>query len=281
MPLTRIDVERVRFDVALMQDPELSGVAYQRGELVGWEIRSYLLEKFQRRCVYCGREHLPFEIDHVLPRSRGGSDRVSNLVLACHRCNQEKGDRTAREFGHPEVEAQARAPLRDAAAVNSTRSALCEALRTFGLPLTTWSGGRTRWNRDRFGVAKDHALDALCVGDLFGVVPSRGRMLRISATGRGAYQRTNVDGSGFPRGYLTRRKQIRGFQTGDLVRATVPAPLKTAGIHVGRVAVRVSGSFKVGTIDGINAKYCRVVQHADGYAYALVPQEENGASSPA
>ena len=174
---------------------------------------------------------------------------------------------TAAEWGHPEVEAQAKAPLKDAAAMNASRYALVEALHVLGLPIGTWSGGRTRWNRDRFGIEKDHCLDALCVGDLAGVERSPSRMLVIRAQGRGSYRRTNVDGSGFPRGYLTRAKRMRGFSTGDLVRATVPAPLKTAGVHVGRVAVRASGSFRVGKVDGINAKYVALLQRKDGYEY--------------
>ncbi|HLX58979.1 MAG TPA: RNA-guided endonuclease IscB, partial [Ktedonobacteraceae bacterium] len=127
--LMRIEVERVKFDLTLLQNPEVAGVEYQRGELFGWEIRSYLLEKFQHRCVYCGRANTAFELDHIRPRSRGGSNRVSNLALSCHHCNTIKGDRTASEFGHPEVEARARKPLQDAAAVNATRFALVEALR--------------------------------------------------------------------------------------------------------------------------------------------------------
>ena len=41
------------------------------------------------------------------------------------------------------------------------------------------------------------------------------------------------------------------------------------GVHLGRVAVRASGSFRVGKIDGINARYCRVVQRPDGYDYVF------------
>jgi 5-methylcytosine-specific restriction endonuclease McrA len=268
VPISRIEVERVKFDLALLQHPELNGVEYQRGELFGWEIRSYLLEKFAHQCAYCLCTNVPFEIDHQVPRSRGGSNRVSNLVLSCHSCNQAKGNRTAAEWGHPEVQSQALAPLRDAAAVNTTRYALVEALLTLGLPLATWSGGRTRWNRDRFGVQKAHCLDALCIGELAGVGLPVLRPLVITARGRGRYQRTNVDASGFPRGFNTREKRICGYSTGDLVRAKVPEHLKTAGVHLGRVAVRASGSFRVGKTDGINARYCRVVQRLDGYDYA-------------
>jgi len=115
-----------------------------------------------------------------------------------------------------------------------------------------------------------HALDALCVGELAGVEAGSLRTLRVSAQGRGRYGRTLVNDSGFPRGYLMRQKRVRGFQTGDLVRAEVPSQLKTRGVHTGRVAVRASGSFRVGKVDGINAKYCRLLQSCHGYSYGLV-----------
>ena len=267
-PLTRIEVEQVQFDTQAIQTPEIDGTEYQRGTLFGWELRSYLLVKYGYRCAYCGKQGVPFEIDHICPKSRGGSDRASNLALACHACNQCKGNKTAAEFGHAEVEEQAQAPLKDAAAVNSTRLRLVEELRVLGVPIGLWTGGRTRWNRDRFGIEKAHCLDALCVGELAGVSVHKLHVLHISAMGRGSHWRTNVHENGFPRGYLTRQKRIQGFATGDLVKAVVPKPLKTAGVHTGRVAVRASGSFRVGKTDGINAKYCQLLQRADGYQYA-------------
>ncbi len=271
--LSRIEVEGVRFDTQLLANPEITGVAYQQGTLAGWEVRAYLLLKYEYRCVYCGKTDVPFEVDHIRPRSRGGSDRISNLCLACHECNQAKGNKTAAEWGHPQVEKQAQVPLKDAAAVNATRESLVEALRVFGLPIGTWSGGRTRFNRARFGIEKTHALDALCVGDLAGVVKGSLKTLSIQAMGRGEHCRTLWTESGFPRGYKMRQKRVAGFATGDRVQAIVPARLKPAGIHVGRVAVRSSRSFSIrtrqGKVDGINARYCRVVQRGDGYEYVF------------
>lgn len=269
-PMTRIDVECVRFDMQLLQNPEIAGVHYQRGELVGWEVRAYVLVKYGYRCAYCGKTNVPFEIDHLLPKSRGGSDRVSNLVLSCHDCNVEKGNRTAAEWGHPEVEAQAKASLRDAAAVNATRHALMDELRGLCVPLTSWSGGRTHWNRARFGLPKTHALDALCVGDLAGVDAASLSTLQISASGRGQYCRTLFSKHGFPRGYLMRQKQVNGLQTGDLVLAVVPPPYKAQGTHKGRVAVRKSKFFRIADVDSIPAQYCTVLQRGDGYNYAVV-----------
>jgi 5-methylcytosine-specific restriction endonuclease McrA len=262
------EIEQVRFDTQLLEHPEISGIEYQHGELAGWEMRAYLLLKYAYRCAYCGKTDIPFELDHIQPCSRGGSDRISNLALACHVCNTTKGNLTAREFGHPEVEATARRPLRDAAAVNATRFALVEALCRVGVPAGTWTGGRTRWNRARLDIDKTHANDALCVGAMAGARLGKLKTLRIKATGRGEHCRTNWTAAGFPRGYKMRQKQVHGFKTGDLVQAEVPTQLKTAGIHRGRVAVRASGSFRVDNVDGINARSCVLVQKADGYEYA-------------
>lgn len=280
-PVTGLSQELVRFDMHLVQNPDVSGVAYQQGELAGYEVREYLLEKWGRRCAYCDTGDIPLEVEHIVPRSRGGSDRASNLTLSCHDCNQAKGAQSLADFLADQparlarIEARRKAPLGDAAAVNSTRWALHTALRATGLPVETGTGGRTKWNRSRLAVPKTHALDAACVGVVSTLAHWAGRpTLTIKATGRGSYQRTRLTRYGFPRGYLMRQKSVRGFRTGDSVRAVVPAG-KKAGMHVGRVAVRASGSFNIqtaqGVVQGISHRHCSRLQRADGYAYFQQP----------
>ena len=88
-------------------------------------------------------------------------------------------------------------------------------------------------------------------------------------------QRTRLDRFGFPRGYRMRHKRIHGFQTGDRIIARVPSG-KKAGVYVGRVAIRASGSFNIqtamGLVQGISHRYCRVMQRADGYGYTIQTQ---------
>ncbi|MDE2732188.1 MAG: HNH endonuclease [Bacteroidota bacterium] len=58
--------------------------------------RKNVLRRDGFRCQYCNqRERLT--VDHVVPRSRGGKDQWTNLVAACIRCNNRKGDRTPEE----------------------------------------------------------------------------------------------------------------------------------------------------------------------------------------
>ena len=277
-PVTSLSQELVRFDTQQMQDPEIAGVMYQQGTLAGYEVREYLLEKWGRKCVYCGQEGVPIEIDHIHPKSRGGSDRVSNLTLACHDCNQAKGNSPLEQFlaKQPEVlrriQAQAKTPLKDAAAVNSTRWALVQRLKATGLEVEVASGGRTKWNRHRLHLPKTHSLDAVCVGSVDTIHNAQQPVLTIKATGRGSDQRTRLTKHGFPRGYLTRSKSAFGFQTGDLVKAVVTSG-KKAGRYFGRVAIRATGSFNIqtatGLVQGIAHRFCILIQRADGYGYAL------------
>ncbi|MFF6982157.1 RNA-guided endonuclease IscB [Streptomyces sp. NPDC008343] len=292
-PLAQVHIERVAFDThAMSAGRELTGIEYQQGTLAGHELRNYLLEKWGRRCAYCGRSGVPLQVEHIQPKSSGGTNRVSNLTLSCVPCNQDKTSRPIEAFlkGRPRLFAQlnlqAKAPLRDAAVMNATRWQLAERLQDLGHPVSCWSGGMTKYNRTLCGLDKTHALDALAVGEIgpgcrIARYPSH--VLVAAATGRGSYARTRTDKYGFPRLALPRTKNHHGFQTGDLVRAVVPRG-KKAGIYVGRAAVRASGRFNIrtqrGIVQGIGHQHVTLLQRADGYGYS-VRAEERSTQSPA
>jgi len=276
VPIRAICIEDVKFDIQLLNNPNISGIEYQQGTLFGYELREYLLEKFGRKCIYCGKENVPLNIEHIVPKSKGGTDKVSNLAIACIPCNQKKSDKPLEVFlaKKPEliakIKKQLKAPLRDAAAVNSTRGVLVRALRNQGFEVKTGSGGLTKYNRTQFGVPKTHAIDALCVGNMNGVVGLPTQTLEIKSTGRGSYARTRSDKYGFPRLKLTRQKQHFGFITGDIVKANVTKGRK-AGSYFGKVAVRSRGIFNINTSSGIvsdiNHRDFTLLQRGNGYAY--------------
>ncbi|MGK7919658.1 MAG: RNA-guided endonuclease IscB, partial [Trichodesmium sp.] len=172
-PIQSISMELVRFDTQLIQNPEISGTEYQQGELTGYELKEYLLEKWGRQCApTSGQTNTPLEIEHIHPRSKGGSDRVSNLTIACTKCNQLKSNQDVKEFlsGKPEllkrIQTQAKLPLKNAAAVNSCRWKLFNTLKTTGLTVITSSGGQTKFNRRKHKLPKSHCIDAACVGEV-------------------------------------------------------------------------------------------------------------------
>lgn len=275
LPVTSIAVETVKFDMQKLRDPEISGIQYQQGTLFQYEVTEYLLEKWNRQCAYCGATDLPLQKEHITPKARGGTNAVSNLTLACQTCNQAKGVLPIEVFlgNKPNVlrhiESQLRKPLKDAAAVNATRNELFRQLVSTGLPVTTGTGGQTKYNRSRLHLPKTHALDAACVGDINQVLDWYKPHIAIKCNGRGQYQRTLLNKYGFPRAYLPKNKKMFGYSTGDIVSTNITFNFKPRKV-IGRVAVRTSGYFTVKHVkELISVKWsnCKLVQSNDGYSY--------------
>ncbi len=276
-PISDISMELVKFDTQFMETPEISGKEYQQGTLAGYETREYLLEKWGRDCVYCGKPGLKLQIEHIQPKAKGGSNRISNLTLSCESCNLKKGTQDIKDFLKKDpirlhkILAQAKKPLASTAAVNATRFKLLETLKATGLPVETGSGGLTKFNRTTQNLEKTHWIDAACVGlstptlNLKGVNP-----LLIKAAGHGTRQMAGTDKYGFPTRHRTTKQVHFGFQTGDIVKAVVTKG-KKVGVYVGRVLCRAIGSFDISTpsgrVAGISHKYCSPIHRKDGYSY--------------
>ena len=224
------------------------------------------------------KQDVPLQVEHIHPRAHGGTNRASNLTIACESCNLKKGTQSIEEFlkGKPDVLkkilAQAKSPLLDAAAVNATRWALYARLKMFELPVECGSGGLTKYNRTQRNLPKAHWCDAACVGvstpsvlSTEAVVP-----LLITASGHGNRQMCGTNKYGFPIRHRQRQKHHYGYQTSDMVRAVVTSG-KKGGEYVGRVLTRASGSFdirtKQGRVQGISHRFCTPLQRSDGYSY--------------
>jgi 5-methylcytosine-specific restriction endonuclease McrA len=289
--ITAFSLELVRFDLQKMENPEITGLQYQQGTLFGFEVREYLLSKWERSCAYCDVQGVPLQVEHIIPRAKGGTDRISNLTLACQPCNLKKGTQDVEDFlAHDphrvaRILAQAKAPRSDAMVVNATRSELFRQLKETGLPLETASGGRTKYNRANRNLPKTHWLDAACIGastperlQTAQVVP-----LLIRATGRGHRRMCNPNEIGLPVSHRKRHKRYFGYQTGDLVRAVVPEKLACRGTHVGRVAVRARGTFSIttkrGKVTAVPSRFCTLIGRTTGYSYQT--GERHAAPPPA
>ncbi|MEA5505663.1 RNA-guided endonuclease IscB [Halotia wernerae UHCC 0503] len=279
-PITAISQELVRFDTQLMQNPDIQGKEYQQGTLAGYETREYLLEKFCRKCSYCDKQDVPLQIEHIYPRAKGGSNRISNLTLSCEKCNIKKGTKDMKDFLKKDpnrlkkIESLAKKPLADTAAVNATRFKLLEVLKATGLPVETGSGGLTKFNRTQQELKKTHWIDAALVGKSTPekLIIKGVKLLLIQAVGHGSRQSCRTDKYGFPNRHVPREKIHFGFQTGDIVKAVVKTG-KKVGTYVGKVAIRSSGSFNISTrnrlIQGISHRFCKRVHAKDGYSYAF------------
>ena len=269
-PITQIAGELNKFDTHKMHNPEISGVEYQRGTLYGFEVREYLLQKYSYTCVYCQKcafrnnksTGLKLEIDHVVPRSKGGSDRVNNLVLACHRCNQNKGNRSLHEFLKIKPAVLKRVQdslgkplnLQNAAQMNIMRKELYQVLnKRSGLPVKTYTTSQTKFNRVQQKYHKDHWVDASFVGASGnGIDIQHISLINIwKSIGRGNRQMCSMNKYGFPRASAKTVKRYttctgQTFQSGDVVQLKQPSG-KYKGIHMGTLSVRVTGQFDITT----------------------------------
>ena len=273
--INKVMIENVSFDVAQMSsNTKLWGNAYQQGPLYQNKLRSFIFSRSGGKCVYCGAKAT--EIDHVVPRANGGTNSIYNLVASCRACNQMKSNLTLKAFGKMMNKDYSRLEPKklpkNAAIVQSSRNYMVREITKLVSDTTTHDAWMTQYNRDQLGLPKQHYYDALSVGE----VPNKfnfltNKILLISAKGRGSRQMCRMDKYGFPRTSAKVSKSVRGFQTGDIVRAIVTEGLKKR-TYLGRVAVRSTGRFdiqtKTKTIEGIGYKYCRIIQRGDGYLYS-------------
>ena len=181
-PIEKIIAEVAEFDIQKIKNPDISGIEYQQGTLQGYNIRNYLLEKHNRKCFYCGKTVSNFEVEHMLPKSRGGSNRIDNLTLSCHNCNQKKDTLTAEEFIKQTLPAKkAAAKLKQLpnekhlfkymTHMNATRWALYSAINKKYSNVEMTYGYITKYNRIKAGLPKAHHIDAKCITG-FATVPS-------------------------------------------------------------------------------------------------------------
>ena len=272
--INRVMIEDVSFDIAQMSsDIKLWGNDYQQGSLYNKNLREFIFSKTKGRCSYCGAKAK--EIDHIVPRAKGGTDSTYNLAASCRSCNEKKSNLSLKEFGklmnkdYSQLEPK-KLP-KDAAIVQSARNYMVKEITKIIPDTTTYDAWMTKYNRNQLGLSKQHYYDALSVGE----IPTKfnfltDKILQISAKGRGSRQMCRMDRYGFPRTSAKASKTVKGFQTGDIVKAIVPFGLKQ-GEYLGKVAVRSSGYFDIQTktqvIQGIGYKYCHIVQRSDGYSY--------------
>ena len=163
LPINSIVLEVGEFDTQLLQDPTL---AYRKWGYIKGEL--YQQENFKQatkarddyKCQYCGKKGCRLEVHHLLPRSRGGSDKLANLITLCSNCHhlahssEEQLLAFQKKFGK-----KARGTLRYATQMNVLRSMLQKEYPDAELTY----GFITKEMRRVFGLEKSHMVDACCI----------------------------------------------------------------------------------------------------------------------
>jgi hypothetical protein len=253
LPITFKKVEIANFDAHKMQNPEITGVEYQHGTLQGYEVKEYLLDKWGRKCAYCGKKDVPLQVEHIIPKSRGGTDRVSNLTLACKKCNVKKGNQTAEEFDYPIIQKQAKQPLKATAFLNNIRWKLVEQLGAEHM-----YGYVTKYERNKLGLEKSHVNDAFVITG--GTDQERCRPYQVIQVRRNN-RSIQTNRTGFKPSI---RKQRYQLQPHDLV--TYDGKLcKVKGVFNYGKWIRLSDSN--GTVVNTNIKNVKLLKYGKGLVF--------------
>ena len=226
-PISSIRISNAKFDIQLMENPDIQGEEYQHGTLYGWQLRAYVFHQNHHRCFYCGQqessprgdcepkghrtrclsEGKQLTLDHVIPKSRGGTDRVANLTAACKKCNDRKNNRLPEEFlkNRPDklrqlLDPEKRHSYRDAGWMNVMMPFILENLAGLGMPVEQTNAALTSWNRKQMQLPKTHCIDAAVLGNCQSLLGMPELVAHVRPSNGRRKRKANVVKNGTPTG---------------------------------------------------------------------------------
>lgn len=161
LPITKIIVEIASFDIAKIQNPDISGKEYQEGEQMGfWNVREYVLFRDGHICQCCkGKSkdnHL--NIHHIESRKTGGN-APNNLITLCETCHKGYHKGTIKL----PTNIKRGASFKDAAFMGIMRKSFYDQLKELYPNVSMTFGYITKNTRIKNGLPKEHYIDARCI----------------------------------------------------------------------------------------------------------------------
>lgn len=215
LPVNDIVLEVGEFDPQLLQDPTLvyHKWDYAKGELYQQEnFKQAAKARDDYKCQCCGKRGCRLEVHHLLPRSRGGSDKLENLITLCTDCHhlahssEEQLLAFQKKFGK-----KAKGTLRYTTQMNVLRHMLQREYLNAELTY----GFITKEVRRVFGLEKSHMIDACCIasrGSEF--YNENSNKYKKKCVAKGYYVRTNTTNG---KHIIIPKGKIAGFKRYDKV----------------------------------------------------------------
>lgn len=96
LPKPQLHIEVGKFDIQKIENPNIQGKEYQKGDTFGfYNTRYYVFERDNYTCQVCGAKDKILQTHHIVYKSLGGTDRAANLITICTDChtseNHKKG----------------------------------------------------------------------------------------------------------------------------------------------------------------------------------------------
>ncbi len=169
LPVSHLTLERVAFDFQKLENENIKAWEYGKGKLYGYDSpKDYINDVQDGKCLCCGKKKIEY-LHHIIPRSKGGSDKVSNIAGLCYDCHygpmgvhncQETQDRL------PELKGEANHQYK-VSLLNSVMLVLIEEMTKIcnerGITLSICEGHDTAKIRDLYDLPKDHCIDGYAI----------------------------------------------------------------------------------------------------------------------
>lgn len=260
LPVCEIVIETAAFDIQKIKNADIEGAEYQQGEQLGfWNVREYVLFRDKHLCQNpkCNCKDPVLNVHHILPRSKGGSNRPENLITLCETCHKAYhcGEISLVLMKHNGFKAEAFMSIARWETYNRLKVLYPNVRNTYGY--------LTKNTRIEHALEKEHYIDARCISAHPDAV-SDGSVYyykKIRSHNRKLHKNTILKG-GIRKDNQCPRK-IFDFALFDKVRYNE----QVCYIH-GR---RASGSFDVRKPDGqvishgVSYKKLMLVEHAGNY----------------
>ena len=160
LPKSTLNIEVGKFDVQKMMNPDIKGEDYQQGETYGYyDVRYYVFDRDNYTCQVCKKKNKILQTHHIIYRSKGGSNRASNLITVCTDCHTHKNHQKENIFWRWMKEGKKAPRYKEAPFMNTVRKKVYEKYPNAKIVYGSW----TTPNRKALGLEKTHYNDALTV----------------------------------------------------------------------------------------------------------------------
>lgn len=173
LPIANLVLETTKFDMAKMQNLNITSWGYQKGINYGYQnTHEYVLYRDNHTCQICKGKHKDskLEVHHIVFRSQNGSDDESNLITLCKTCH----DKLHKDFKEGKKMLNLKGKVKGQLKYATQMNIISSQLKKHYLNCIETSGYITKANRLALNISKDHNLDAC-------VIASNGNQIRIKS----------------------------------------------------------------------------------------------------
>lgn len=161
VPNPILNIEVGKFDVQKMINPKIQGVEYQQGETFGYyDVRYYVFARDNYTCQVCKKnKNKILHTHHIIYRSKGGSDKPSNLITTCTECHTHKNHQKGNVLWKWMKEKKKAPQYKETPFMNSLRRRIFRKYPDANIVYGSW----TTLKRKELGLTKEHYNDALII----------------------------------------------------------------------------------------------------------------------